>query len=166
MNGKILNSSTKKNLKNGISEELRQKLYVELQGIAANCVINPSFASASALQKFGGGDENDYWELILALDNQVKNVNAGDLKAIEGVLTAQIHILNNMFNKLAVRALKQEHMKLLEPFMRLALKAQSQCRVTAETLANIKNPLSSTVVKQANIGYNQQVNNGASVLNP
>jgi len=48
-----------------------------------------------------------------------------------------------------------------EIYMRLALKAQSQCRATLETLAAIKNPTPVTFVKQANVAHGpQQVNNG------
>ena len=44
--------------------------------------------------------------------------------------------------------------------MRLALKAQSQCRATLETLATIKNP-PVVIARQANISSGpQQVNNG------
>ena len=43
--------------------------------------------------------------------------------------------------------------------MRLALKAQSQARATAETLALMKNPM--PYIRQANIAHGpQQVNNG------
>ena len=42
-----------------------------------------------------------------------------------------------------------------------ALKAQSQCRATLETLAAIKNPAPVAFVRQANIAHGpQQVNNG------
>ena len=45
--------------------------------------------------------------------------------------------------------------------MKLALRAQGQCRATLETLANIKNPRPVAFVKQANISNGpQQVNNG------
>ncbi len=44
--------------------------------------------------------------------------------------------------------------------MRLALKAQSQCRATIESLAEIKNPRPVAFVQQANIAHGpQQVNN-------
>ena len=44
--------------------------------------------------------------------------------------------------------------------MRMALKAQSQCRATLETLATIKNP-PAVFARQANIAQGpQQVNNG------
>jgi hypothetical protein len=48
--------------------------------------------------------------------------------------------------------------------MRLALKAQSQCRVTLETLAAIKNP-PLVFAKQANIAHGaQQVNNVVALI--
>jgi hypothetical protein len=46
--------------------------------------------------------------------------------------------------------------------LRLALKAQRQCRATLETLVAIKNPQPMAFVRQANIAHGpQQVNNGA-----
>jgi hypothetical protein len=50
--------------------------------------------------------------------------------------------------------------------MRLALKAQSQCRATLKCLADIKNPAPLAFVKQANIAHNQQVNNAAEQSHP
>jgi hypothetical protein len=45
--------------------------------------------------------------------------------------------------------------------MRLALKAQSQCRATIETLAEIKNPQPVAFVQQADVAHGpQQINNG------
>jgi hypothetical protein len=45
-------------------------------------------------------------------------------------------------------------------FRKLALKAQSQCRATLETLAAIKHPQPITFVRQANVAHGpQQVNN-------
>jgi len=47
-----------------------------------------------------------------------------------------------------------------EGFMRMALKAQNQCRMTLETLSNIKNP-PVIFAKQAKISQgHQQINNG------
>ena len=45
-----------------------------------------------------------------------------------------------------------------ERFMKLAFKAQSQCRATFETLALLKNP--PVFTRQANIAGQQVVNNG------
>ena len=55
-------------------------------------------------------------------------------------------------------------MSNFEGFMRMALRAQSQCRTTLETLSAIKNP-PIVYAKQANIAQgHQQVNNG--ILEP
>jgi hypothetical protein len=77
-------------------------------------------------------------------------------------LTAQAVTLNAVFNEMARRAAFNmgQHIDATEKYMRLALKAQGQCRATVETLAEIKFPRSATFIKQANIAQQQQVNNG------
>ena len=56
-----------------------------------------------------------------------------------------------------------EYVDHLDRYMRLALKAQGQCRATLETLATIKNP-PVVFARQANIAQGpQQVNNVVSV---
>jgi hypothetical protein len=61
------------------------------------------------------------------------------------------------------RGSRGEYPKAAETYLRLALKAQSQCRATVETLAAIKNP-PVVFARQANInnGGQQQVNNGGA----
>jgi hypothetical protein len=80
------------------------------------------------------------------------------------MLFAQSHTLNQLFASLLQSAMdnRGEHIGAFETYMRLALRAQSQCRATLETLAVVKNPPSVAFVKQANIanGGPQQVNNG------
>jgi hypothetical protein len=72
--------------------------------------------------------------------------------------------LNAIFSEMARRAALNmgEHLGATEAYMRLALKAQGQCRATGETLAAMKNP-PVVFARQANInnGGQQQVNNGA-----
>jgi hypothetical protein len=61
---------------------------------------------------------------------------------------------------MAERATGADYMPNFEIFMRVALKAQSQCRATLETLAAIKNP-PLVYAKQANVTTGpQQINNG------
>ena len=56
-----------------------------------------------------------------------------------------------------------EYLPATETYLRLALKAQSQCRATLETLAAIKNP-PIIFAEQANVTTGpQQINNGATV---
>lgn len=90
-----------------------------------------------------------------------ERVKAGDLGDLEGVLTAQIFALNTAFANLLHKANATELFPHLESYLRLAFKAQSQCRTTAEALAVIKRP--PVFTKQANIASQQVVNNGTMV---
>ncbi|MGB4912541.1 MAG: hypothetical protein WBO95_10525 [Candidatus Dechloromonas phosphoritropha] len=97
---------------------------------------------------------------LLNLEN--KKVRRGDLSRADNLLMTQANTLDAIFNELARRAATNmgEYMNATERYLRLALKAQSQCRATLETLAAIKNP-PVIYAKQANIANGpQQVNNG------
>jgi len=81
---------------------------------------------------------------------------------MEALLISEAIALNAMFANLVLRAQMNmgEYLDAGDRYMRLALKAQSQCRATLETLATIKNP-PTVFAKQANIAHGpQQVNNG------
>ena len=105
--------------------------------------------------------------LMPAVREQINAVQAGDLTRAEAMLIAQAHSLDAIFNELAQRAAANigEYMNAVDIYLRLALKAQGQCRATLETLAEIKFPKSATFVRQQNVGINQQVNNGESMVN-
>jgi hypothetical protein len=78
------------------------------------------------------------------------------------MLITQAHTLNSLFNNLVRRAALNmgEYMNAAETYFRLALKAQSQCRATLETLSTVKNP-PVIYARQANVTTGpQQVNNG------
>ncbi|TXH24249.1 MAG: hypothetical protein E6Q99_07015 [Elusimicrobia bacterium] len=109
-------------------------------------------------------DTHDVNALAAELGKQVEAVNSGDLRRAEGLLIAQAHTLDNIFANLARRATSQQYLTQWEAYMRIAMKAQNQCRMTLETLASIKNP-PVVIARQANInhGGQQQVNNGAAV---
>lgn len=57
-----------------------------------------------------------------------EGVNRGDLGHLEGLLTAQAVALNAMFVDLARRAHVTERLDYEEHYVKLAFKAQSQCR--------------------------------------
>jgi hypothetical protein len=101
--------------------------------------------------------------VIAALDESAKRVNSNDMKDVEATLISQATALNIMFGELSRRAAANmgEYLETSERYMRMALKAQNQCRMTLETLSNIKNP-PVIYAKQANITSGpQQVNNHA-----
>lgn len=103
----------------------------------------------------------DLKEMVLALNDQVKQVQKGDLKNAESLLVSQALTLNAIFAEMARRAALNmgQHLDATEAYLRLALKAQNQSRATLETLSTI-NPPPLFIAKQANITTGQQqVNN-------
>lgn len=98
--------------------------------------------------------------MIDALRQQTTAVHKGDLRAAEAMLMNQAIALQSLFVKLSETGLQADLLRQQETALRLALKAQSQCRATLETLANIKNP-PVVYAKQANVTTGpQQINNG------
>lgn len=129
----------------------------------AKAVLAPSVTAAVLLTDYTAHivGEQDVGALMDSLNGGIKDMWAGDMKRPEAMLYAQAHSLQAIFVTLARRATKQEYMKQWEGYLRMALKAQNQCRMTLETLATIKNP-PVVFARQANInnGGQQQVNNG------
>jgi hypothetical protein len=77
----------------------------------------------------------------------------------EEMLYSQAHVLQAVFVDSLLQVPKQGWFSTSEAYMRMALKAQNQCRMTLETLATIKNP-AVVFARQANIAQGpQQVNN-------
>lgn len=121
--------------------------------------------NASTAIRFLKADHDDLslMDMACELRDQGEAVNRGDFALAERMLNAQAVVLNTMFAELARRAALNmgEHLGACETYMRLALKAQAQCRATVETLSEMKNP-PVVFARQANISNGpQQVNNGA-----
>lgn len=129
--------------------------------------LRPNLNATATINSFLSlGANTDLPSMLDELDAQTGSVWAGNLGRPEEMLTAQAHTLDAVFNALAQKAstaMKSGHLPSMEGYLRMALKAQSQCRTTLEALAEIKAPKSTTFVKQANIAQNQQVNNGPTV---
>ena len=131
----------------------------------AKMSINPAVNAATAIRffekKYG---EVDLTHLVNALNEEVGKANSRDLTGAGAMLVAQATILDTIFNNLAIRSaanMGEGYMEATETYMKLALRAQSQCRSTWEALSAIKNPPVASYVKQANIAHgHQQVNNG------
>lgn len=106
----------------------------------------------------------DYAVVIGELSQHVADAKAGNMDRPEAILLSQAHTLDTIFNALAQRAGANvgTNRDSAETYLRMALKAQSQCRSTLEALAEIKAPKSPTFIKQANIANQQQVNNGSA----
>lgn len=144
--------------------EAREQLLADLsaEGLFTNAVLMKSYSENT-------GGEVGITETMRALRASLGEVNKGDLGAVEAMLLGQAAALNAMFAELGRRAYLNmgEHLPATDRYMRLALKAQGQCRATLETLAAIKNP-PLVFARQANInnGGQQQVNNGTASAAP
>ena len=120
--------------------------------------------NASTAIRFLHSEHKDLSLMDMAREmrDQGEAVNRGDFAVSEQMLNAQAVALNTIFGELARRAALNmgEHLSATEAYMRLAFKAQAQCRATIETLAEMKNP-PVVFARQANISNGpQQVNNG------
>lgn len=133
----------------------------------ADLVLTGALVNSALTKRFSQALPSEMLTLSECTDSMmatIGNVQAGDLRAGEALLTSQAVALNAIFAELARRSASNmgEHLGATEAYMRLALKAQSQCRATVETLAAMKNP-PVVFARQANInnGGQQQVVNGA-----
>lgn len=98
----------------------------------------------------------------LTMMDDAEEIAEGDLSSVEARLVSQAVTLDTIFTTLAVRAhtamsYSSEGLEGAERYLRLALKAQAQSANTMKILAEIKQPKSITIAKQANIARNQIV---------
>ena len=134
----------------------------------AHLMTSPELAAYRVIngveQKSGLDAHVDVPTLMETLRGQAKAVNHGDLAQAEAMLMNQAIALQSLFARLTEEAFSVTDLPHFDSFMRMALRAQNQCRATLETLAAIKNP-PVVIARQANIAHGpQQVNNG--VANP
>jgi hypothetical protein len=131
--------------------------------LLAQTILRPSVQAAVTIQQWRTtADAVELGALVEALRGQGDLACSGNLGRAEATLMVQVHTLDAIFNNLARRAALNagEYLSACETYMRLALKAQSQCRATIETLAEMKYPKPIAFVQQANIANGpQQVNN-------
>jgi hypothetical protein len=108
------------------------------------------------------GEQIDVPTLLEQLREQSAAVNRGEMMQAEAMLMNQATALQSLFVRLAEASMRASMLPQQETAMRLALKAQGQCRATLETLAAIKNP-PVIYAKQVNQTTGpQQINNGAT----
>ena len=123
----------------------------------AKMAIRPDVGAAHVIAEFGG--PSDVAALAVQLEIGMNNLRKNDLREFEEMLSCQAHALHAIFVDASLQVKKHEWFSTSEAFMRIALKAQSNCRATIETLATIKNP-PVVFARQANIAQGpQQVNN-------
>jgi hypothetical protein len=139
---------------------------MDLAAERAKFALLPNRGAAETIKAWDGESSGvDLVRLMVQLLAESKRVGRGDLSRAESMLMVQAHTLDALFNTLARRSALNagQYLGACETYMRLALKAQSQCRATLETLAEIKNPKPLAFVQQANITNGpQQINNNSA----
>lgn len=135
-------------------------------GKFAKLATSPELAAYRAINasetKSGFGEHVDVPAMLEQLRDQAAAVNRGDLSQAEAMLMNQATALQTLFSRLTEKSMGAEYMSNFEAYMRMALRAQSQCRATLETLAAIKNP-PIVYARQANVTTGpQQINNGTA----
>jgi len=132
----------------------------------ARARLHPVVRASTTMRHFDSElAKNSAFSIAKELGRHVENVKAGDMSRAESILISQANTLDVIFNMLAARAGMNvgQYPDAADRYLRMALKAQSQCRTTLEALAEIKAPRSVAFIKQANIAEQQQVNNGPTV---
>jgi len=119
--------------------------------------LHPITQSASTVKVYNKSANLDLLALTGELAKQTEAVSGGDLKRSEAMLVGQAHVLDAIFNNLARRAINSEYLNQFDVYLKLGLRAQSQCRSTWEAISAIQNPPVS--YQQTNIAALQQVNN-------
>ena len=131
----------------------------------SRAVLFPAVTHAVVTQAYGQrlfSGKMDQQIIYDGIAEKAAAVVAGDMSSSERMLVAQATSLNAICVSLFLRAEANmgEYRDTAEVYMKLALKAQNQCRMTLETLAAIKNP-PVVYARQANFAAGpQQVNNG------
>lgn len=131
--------------------------------ILARALSQPEVRGASVMQKFD--PSLDLNALASELREQSAEIQKGNMSRAEGMLISQAHTLDALFSSLSRRAhgnMEAGYGEAAERYMKLALRAQNQCRATLEGLSAIKNP-PVVFAKQMNVSHGpQQVNNGVA----
>ena len=139
----------------------------DLSKQVARLALNSTAQAAVTITEYNNMDVNrDLYNLHDSLVEQTNTIKDGDMSRCEEMLAAQAHTLDSIFNCLSQKAIKSESMNNLDDYLRLALKAQSQCRTTLDSLPGRKSAPMIGMVQQANIANGpQQVNNVTSPVN-
>jgi O6-methylguanine-DNA--protein-cysteine methyltransferase len=162
--------TTKRNTKTSASKQAWDQLMTEAKtgdDALARTPLCPTTRAAMTINAYSTTDGNlDLTGLAKELASQVKAAKAGGPTRAEAMLAAQAHTLDAIFNHLAIKANNTALLNSFDRYLKLALRAQSRCRATWDTVATIKNPPMVGYVKQANFAQGpQQVNNATASAN-
>ena len=153
--------NNEQNVKISTTGKVSSKLGAQ-EKVLKQLVQSPELTNSAVVLAYKGsiaGDRIDLSDIVDSMQQSSEKLQSNaPLELTENILISQAQSLNAMFCDLAVKANNQKYLDSMDKYLKLALKAQSQCRATLETLANIKNP-PIVFAKHANIAHHQQINN-------
>lgn len=108
----------------------------------AGAYINPFVGAANTMVQFGNGiggmaETADLNDMIDLLEADLVEIESGNFESIISVLAAQTHTLNCVANSLFRTCFNADGRQMLN-VVKLALKAQNQCRISVEAIARVK----------------------------
>ena len=122
----------------------------------AEIYCNPNMLTSHAMVQLHKGAGLELGDMMNAVAEYSKKAQDNDLKNVEKMLIGQTQLLHAIFTKATIRCVNADTMTQYQIYGNVALKAQNLCRMTAATLADMKNPQRTTFIK--NSAVNQQVN--------
>jgi hypothetical protein len=131
----------------------------EKDDATAKAYLSPLVMTSNVIRNFYTSENLNLLSIMRALREYSEEAVKDDLKSVELMLLAQTQLLNTIFIKAATRLSHAETMTQYQIYSNVALKAQNLCRMTAATLADMKNPNRTTFIK--NTAVNQQINLGS-----
>lgn len=122
-------------------------------------VRHSSLAACFASGIFGDSHETPIKTRVAILGKAAAEARAGGKDMSSDILMSQAMLLDTMFTEMAARAARSlgRNLEVTDRYMRLALKAQANCRSTIETLAKLHQPREQTV-------KHVQVNEGGQAI--
>ncbi len=131
----------------------------------ASIAVDPTINAALTTHLFKANiTEIDPSALVKRVQELVKEVSAGDMSHFESMLASQAIVLDSIFHILSSQAQQNigHYAGATDTYLRLALKAQTQCRSNIESLVTIKSPRQ--YISQTNVANMMQVNNSLVTL--
>lgn len=129
----------------------------------ARAALTPEYMACNSihdLNRIGPFKDADITLLAGVLEKQTKQLQDGHFIRAESILVSQANTLDALFHHMLRRSMLNmgEYYDAANDYMKLALRAQSQCAATLSKLADIKKP--TEILRQTNIAHgHQQVNN-------
>ncbi len=125
----------------------------------AHIALSPEFKAAITSKAYAPAiGEQDLAAILQRLGELSSRVTTGKTDDVESMLAVQALTLDSIFHRLALQAERNigQYPKAVDTYLRLALKAQSQSRATAEALAALKSPRQ--YISQTNVAGAMQIN--------